>query len=138
MSSSLGRDRSILNCSLSLWLVVNWLLLGVLPGQFLLSFLINWTLSGVLWIKSSLLLEVRFIGLELLSFLKVCSSIPVVIHVSELIMDLLDLFVGQSIRFSIDQALDGSKLVDENELWVVFVVVDSIEIGLEELLIQHV
>ena len=148
---SLGRDGSVLfHSGVSLlssclyWFVVNWLLLSELSIHSLLlsvwrvSELIDWTLGGILWINSSLLLQVRFITLELFSFLKVSSSISVVEHVSELIVDHLDLLVGQSISFSIDQTLDSSKLVNENKLWVVSLIVDSIKISLQQLLVQHV
>jgi hypothetical protein len=46
--------------------------------------------------------------------------------------------VGQAVRFSVNQTLDGCKLVNQDKLWVISVVVDSIEICLEELLIQEV
>lgn len=104
---SLGRDGSVLfHSGVSLlssclyWFVVNWLLLSELSIHSLLlsvwrvSELIDWTLGGILWINSSLLLQVRFITLELFSFLKVSSSISVVEHVSELIVDHLDLLIG--------------------------------------------
>jgi hypothetical protein len=104
---SLGRDGSVLfHSGVSLlssclyWFVVNWLLLSELSVHSLLlsvwrvSELIDWTLGRVLWINSSLLLQVRFITLELFSFLKVSSSISVVEHVSELIVDHLDLLIG--------------------------------------------
>ena len=145
---SLGRDRSLgsslsLWSHLSLWLVVNWFLLGELSGHLLLlrvwgeSVLINWSLSGILWIKSSLLIG-RLDRDELLSLLKIGGSLSVVVHVSEFIMDLLDLRVGQAVRFSVNQTLDSRKLVNQDKLWVISVVVDSIEISLEELLIQEV
>jgi len=135
LSLSLGRDRSILDSGLGLWscflwLVVNWLLLGILSCK--------WSLGGVLWINFSLLLEIRFVRFELLSFLKVSSSLPVVVHVSELIMDHLDLLVGQAVRLSVDQALNGSELVNENKFWIVSVVVDSIKVSLKKLVVQIV
>ena len=128
---------------MSLWLVVNWFLLGELSGHLLLlrvwgeSVLINWSLSGILWIKSSLLIG-RLDRDELLSLLKIGGSLSVVVHVSEFIVDLLDLRVGQAVRFSVNQTLDSRKLVNQDKLWVISVVVDSIEISLEELLIQEV
>lgn len=81
-SWSLGRDRSVVLfhsgvclLSSSLSVVVNWLLLGelsihsLLLGIWRVSKLIDWTLGRVLWINSSLLLQVRFVTLELFSFL---------------------------------------------------------------------
>jgi len=139
---SLGRNRSILFhsgvclLSSSLSVVVNWLLLGELSihspllGIWRVSKLIDWTLGRVLWINSSFLLQVRFVTLELFSFLLVSSSIPVIVHVSELIVDHLDLLVSQSISFSINQTLNSSELVNENKLWVVSLIVDSIKISL--------
>lgn len=74
----------------------------------------------------------------MISFLKVSSSLPVIVHVSELIMDLLNLSIGQTIRFSVNQTLDGSELIDQNKLWVISMIVNSIKISLEELLVQDV
>jgi hypothetical protein len=141
-SWSLGRDGSVLFhsgvclLSSSLCVVVSWLLFGELSIHSLLlsvwrvSELIDWTLGRVLWINSSLLLQVRFVRLELFSFLKVSCSIPVIEHVSELIVDHLDLLVSQSISFPIDQTLNSGELVNENKLWVVSLIVDSIKISL--------
>ena len=141
-SWSLGRDGSVLfHSSVGLWsrslcVVVNWLLFGELSIDSLLlsvwrvSKLIDWTLGRVLWINSSLLLQVRFVSFELFSFLKVSSSISVIEHVSELIVDHLDLLVSQSISFPIDQTLNSSELVNKNKLWVVSLIVDSIKISL--------
>lgn len=141
-SWSLGRDGSILfHSSIGFWsrclcVVVNRLLFGELSIHSLLlsvwrvSELIDWTLGRVLWINSSLLLQVRFVTLELFSFLKVSSSIPVIEHVSELIVNHFDLLVSQSISFSIDQTLNSSELVNENKLWVVSLIINSIKISL--------
>ena len=74
----------------------------------------------------------------MISFLKVSSSLPVIVHVSELIMDLLNLSIGQTIRFSVNQTLDGSELIDQNKLWVISMIVNSIKISLEELLVQDI
>lgn len=125
-SLSLGRDGSVLlfNSGHSLWSnSLNWLLLGELSIH-------SWTLGRVLWINSSFLLQVRFVSLELFSFLEVSSSISVIEHVSELVVNHLDLLVSQSVSFSVDQTLDSSELVNENKLWVVSLIVDSIKISL--------
>jgi hypothetical protein len=149
LSVSLRRHRSLRlhRCvrllSTCLWLVVNWLLLGELSLQRLLlrvwrvSILISWSLGGVLWIESSLI-SYGLCGGELLSLLEIGGSLPVIVHVSELVVDLLDLSIGQAVGLSVDQALDCGELVDQNKLWVISVVVDSIEIGLEELVIKVV
>ena len=100
--------------------------------------MVDWPLSRVLWIDSSLLLEVRFVRLELLSFKEIGSSIPVIVHVSELVMDLFDLPISQSISFSVDQALDSCKLINESEFWIISLEVDSIKVSLQKLLVQNI
>jgi hypothetical protein len=53
-------------------------------------------------------------------------------------MDLLDLSIGQTISLSVDQTLDGGELVNQNKLWVISVIVDSIQISLEQLIVKVV
>jgi hypothetical protein len=44
-------------------------------------------------------------------------------------VDLSDLLIRKAVSWSVNQILDGSKLVDEDEIVVVSGVVDGIEIG---------
>lgn len=57
-------------------------------------------------------------------------------HVLEFFVNHGNLSIGQSVSFSIDQALDCGKLIDEHELWIVSMEVNSFEISSKKRIIE--
>ena len=102
----------------------------------------NWSSDGVLWINIDVVLglwgkELSVVlgldGLLLLqNVLLLLSSeekFSLVSHVLEFKVDLSDLLIRKAVSWSVNQILDGSKLVDKDEIMVVSGVVNGIEIG---------
>jgi len=102
----------------------------------------NGSSDGVLWINIDVVLglwgkELSVVlgldGLLLLqNVLLLLSSeekFSLVSHVLEFKVDLSDLLIRKAVSWSVNQILDGSKLVDKDEIMVVSGVVNGIEIG---------
>lgn len=102
----------------------------------------SWSSDGVLWVNiegvlglwgEELSVVLLLDGLLLLDNVVLLLSdeegFSRVSHVLEFKVDLSDLLIRKAVSWSVNQILDGSKLVDEDEIVVVSGVVDGIEIG---------
>jgi hypothetical protein len=99
----------------------------------------SWSSDGVLWINVILgwgkelsvvlLLDGLLLLENVLLLLSDEEGFSRVSHVLEFKVDLSDLLIRKAVSWSVNQILDGSKLVDEDEIVVVSGVVDGIEIG---------
>lgn len=111
----------------------------------------NWSSDGVLWVNIEgvlglwgeelsvvLLLDGLLLVENVLLLLSDEEGFSRVSHVLEFKVDLSDLLIRKAVSWSVDQILDGSKLVDEDEIVVVSGVVDGIEIGVQKVLLKEV
>lgn len=111
----------------------------------------SWSSDGVLWVDVEVVLglwseELSVVllldGLLLLENVLLLlfdeEGFSLVSHVLELKVDLSDLLIGKAVSWSVNQILDGSKLVDEDEIVVVSGVVDGIKIGVQKVLLKEV
>jgi len=111
----------------------------------------SWSSDGVLWVNVEVVLglwseELSVVllldGLLLLENVLLLlfdeEGFSLVSHVLELKVDLSDLLIGKAVSWSVNQILDGSKLVDEDEIVVVSGVVDGIKIGVQKVLLKEV
>jgi len=99
----------------------------------------SWSSDGVLWINEILgwgkelsvvlLLDGLLLLQNVLLLLSNEEGFSLVSHVLEFEVDLSDLLIRKAVSWSVNQILDGSKLVDKDEIMVVSGVVDGIEIG---------
>jgi hypothetical protein len=102
----------------------------------------SWSSDGVLWVNIEgvlglwgeelsvvLLLDGLLLLENVLLLLSDEEGFSRVSHVLEFKVDLSDLLIRKAVSWSVNQILDGSKLVDEDEIVVVSGVVDGIEIG---------
>lgn len=53
-------------------------------------------------------------------------------------MNQLDLSICEAVGLSVNKTLDCGKLINKNELWVLSIVVDSIEVCVEKFVIQEI
>lgn len=109
----------------------------------------NWSSDGVLWVNvllglwgEELSVVLLLDGLLLLENVLLLlfdeEGFSLVSHILEFKVDLSDLPIGKAVSWSVNQILDGGKLVDEDEIVVVSGVVDGIEIGVQKVLLEEV
>jgi len=79
-----------------------------------------------------------FIFFQKLFFFVENSSFSIFSHIVEFLMDQFDLSICEAIGLSINKTLNSGQLINQNELWVVSIVVDRIKICEKELIIQVV
>lgn len=108
-----------------------------------------WSSDGVLWVdvvlglrgeELSVVLLLDGLLLKLNVFLLLLDEelFSLVSHVLEFEMDLSDLLIRKTVGWSVNQVLDGSELVDKDEILVVSGVVDGIEISVQQVLLKEV
>ena len=105
------------------------LVLVALLVQALLSVLLHDRILRLL-----LHLNLRLLGVAslLLESLHLFMRVPHVVHVLELLVDVLDLPMVQAERLPVDQAADSVELVHEDEVLILVVIVDGADVLLEQ------
>ena len=105
------------------------LVLVALLVQALLSVLLHDRILRLL-----LHLHLRLLGVAglLLESLHLFMRMPHVVHVLELLVDVLDLPMVQAERLPVDQAADSVELVHEDEVLILVVIVDGADVLLEQ------